>query len=62
MGKKKHSWQVQNRQEEVKNSIENGEAKELMCTTHGRELRVRTVGGRRDCRAEGNKEEKIGQL
>ena len=24
---------------EVKNSIRNGEAKELICTTHGRELR-----------------------
>ena len=39
MGKKKHSWQVQNRQEEVKNSIGNGEAKEVVCTTHGHELR-----------------------
>ena len=28
------------RQGEVKNSIENGEAKELICTTHGPELRV----------------------
>ena len=38
-GNKKHKWQVQNRQEEVKNSIENEEAKELRCTTHGHELR-----------------------
>ena len=27
--------------EEVKNSVGNGEAKELICTTHGRELRGR---------------------
>ena len=32
-GIKKHNWQVQNRQEDVKNSIENGEAKELICMT-----------------------------
>ena len=30
-----------NRQAEVKNSIRNGEAKKLACTTHGHELRVR---------------------
>ena len=36
-GSKKHKWQVQNRQGEVKNSIENGEAKELICTTHRHE-------------------------
>ena len=29
-GDKKHKWQVQNRQGEVKNSIGNGEAKELI--------------------------------
>ena len=38
-GNNKHQWQVQNRQGEVKNSIGNGEAKELICTTHGHELR-----------------------
>ena len=30
---------MQNRQGDVKNSIGNGEAKELICTTHGHELR-----------------------
>ena len=30
---------------EVMNSIENGEAKELLCTTHGRELRRVDAGG-----------------
>ena len=30
--------QVQNRQVEVKNSMGNGEAKELICSTHGHEL------------------------
>ena len=46
-GNKKHNWQVQNRQGEVKNSIGNVEAKELICTTHGHELNgVGDVGGR----------------
>ena len=36
---KKHKWQVENRQGEVKNSIGNGEAKELICMTHGLELK-----------------------
>ena len=39
IGNKKYKWQVQNRQGEVMNSIGNGEAKELICTTHGHELR-----------------------
>ena len=37
-GIKKHNWQVQNKQGEVKNSIGNGEAQELICMTHGHEL------------------------
>ena len=60
-GKKKHKWQVQNRPGEVKNSVGNGEAKELICTTHGHELGGgMLVGG--GCRAEGNKEAEMGQL
>ena len=41
----------------------NGEAKELICTTHGHELRGENAGGR-GCRTEGNKrqEKKMGQL
>ena len=35
-----------NRQGEVKNSIGSGEAKELICMTHGHELRWRNVVGR----------------
>ena len=35
------NWQVQNRQGDVKNSIGNGEAKELICVTYGHELRGR---------------------
>ena len=31
---------------EVKNSIANGEAKELICVTHEHELKVGNVGGR----------------
>ena len=30
----------------VKNSIGNGEAEEIICTTHGHELRVGNDGGR----------------
>ena len=31
-GNKKHKWQVQNRQGDVKNNMENGESKELVRT------------------------------
>ena len=49
---------MENRQGEGKNSIRNGKAKELICTTHGHELRAEgmQVGG--GCRAEGNKGDK----
>ena len=30
---------------DIKNGIRNGEAKELICTTHGHELRWRNAGG-----------------
>ena len=58
-GIKKHNWQVQNRQGNVKNSTGNGEAKELAYMTHGHELwwgllEGRGVMGKRD------KEGKIG--
>ena len=45
-GIRKHNWNVQNRQGNVKNSIENGETKELICMTHGHELRWGNTGGR----------------
>ena len=35
-----YNWQVQNRQWEVKNSIGNGESKELICMAQGHELRL----------------------
>ena len=35
---------------EVKNSIGNGEAKELICTMHGHELRGENAGGEGDTR------------
>ena len=41
---KQHKWQVENRQGEVKNSIGNVEAKELICTTHGHELKGNSGG------------------
>ena len=37
---------IENRQEEVKNSIGNVEANELTCTTHGLELQGENEGGR----------------
>ena len=46
-GIKKHNWQEQNRQGEIKNSIGNREAKELICTTHGHEGKGVNAGGRR---------------
>ena len=62
-GSKKQNWQAQTRQGELKNSIRNGEAKELICMTHGHELRG---GGMLDggvCMVEGGKgEKKLGQL
>ena len=38
------------------------EAKELICMTHGHELKGGNVGVRGVCRAEGNKGGKMGQL
>ena len=45
-GNKNHKWKVQNRQGEVKNTIGNREAKELICTIHGHELRWGNAGRR----------------
>ena len=36
-GIKKHKWQVQNRQEVVKNSMGNGKAEEVLSRTYGHE-------------------------
>ena len=36
---KQHKLQVEDRQGEVKNSVGNGEAKELICTAHGHALK-----------------------
>ena len=41
----------------IKNSIGNGEARELICMTHGHELRWGNAGGKAGCRVKGNKEE-----
>ena len=59
-GSKRHKWQVENRQGEGKNSIGNGEAKELVCTTHGHELGSEegTCWWKWQSRMEGDKEEK----
>ena len=61
-GNKKHKWQVQNRQGEVKNSIGNVQAKELIHTTHGHELRgERNAGGSGSTRWRGIKGRKNGK-
>ena len=39
------SRQIQNRQGDIKNSIGNERAKELICMTHGHELSGGIVGG-----------------
>ena len=44
------------------NSIGNGEAKELICTSHGHELREGIAGGNGGIGWRGAKEEKLGQL
>ena len=44
-GNKKHKWQVQNRHGDIKNSIGNGVAKDLICRTHRHELREGIAGG-----------------
>ena len=36
---KKHNWEALDRWREVKNGIGNRELKELLCTSHGHELR-----------------------
>ena len=45
-GLRSTNGQVQNRQGGVKNSIGNGVAKELICMTHGHELRVGIARGK----------------
>ena len=49
---------MENRQGEGKNSVGNVEAKELICTSHGHELRLRECWWEEVCRVEGNKGEK----
>ena len=54
-GNKKHNWQALNRWGEVKNGIGNRELKELICTTHGHELRGGNAGGLRGAGQRGDK-------
>ena len=62
-GNKKRKRQVQNRQGEIKNGIGNGEAKELICTTHEQELSGGGMLEGRGCEVEGDKwEKKMEQL
>ena len=46
MGEKVQVLRAENRQGKVKNSIGNGEVKELICTAHGHELRQEYSGWR----------------
>ena len=52
--------QVQNRHGDIKNSIGNGEAKELICTTHRHELREVDHWREGEYQEEGDKGGKIG--
>ena len=51
---------MENRQGEVKNNI--GVHAELVCTTHGHELRVGVYGWERVCKVEGNERGEMEQL
>ena len=61
-GIKSTNWQVQNRQGDVKNNVGNGVAKELICMTHGHELRGGIAGGNVGHQVEEGKRGKLGQL
>ena len=62
-GNKKHNCQAQNRQGEVTNSIGNGEAKDLICTTQGHESRVGGMMEGGVCKVQGDKgKKKIGTI
>ena len=60
-GNKKHKWEVKT-DGEVENSVENVEAKEPICPTHGHELRWGGMLVGVGCRAEGNKVGEVGEL
>ena len=53
---------MENRQGEDKNSIGNVEVKELICMTHGHELRGESTGGRVGTGWRGIKGEKMGHV
>ena len=59
---KQHTWQVKDRQREVKNSIGNVEAKELIWMTHGHELKRGECMWEEVLRVEWKKGEEVGQL
>ena len=60
-GLRSTNWQVQNRREDFKNSMGHGVAKELICMTHGHELREGIAGGYGGTGQRGAKWEKFGQ-
>ena len=61
-GNKKHKLVGTNRQGDVMNSIGNGEAKELICMTHGHELRGEDCWREGAYWVEGGKGRKMRQL
>ena len=61
-GINKHNLQVQNSHGEGKNSIGNGEAKQLICMTHGQELRGDCWKERGNYWVEEGKGDKLGQF
>ena len=61
--KKQHNQQAQNRWREMKNGIGNRELKELICTTHGHELRGERIAGGQGVQGGGGKRGgKLGKL
>ena len=61
-GLRSTNWFMQDGQGEVKNSIGNGVAKELIRMTHGHELREGTAGRNGKDQVEGSKRGKMGRL
>ena len=57
-GLRSTNWSVQNRQGDVKNTIGNRVAKELICIAHGHELRGKIAEGNGRYQVEGGKRAK----
>ena len=61
-GLKSTNWHLQNRQRDTKNSVGNGVAKDLICRTHGHELRGGGTAGQNGVSGREGHRGKMGQL